>query len=48
MTAAQRWKVVHDSKGYLILSNTGSEKALDVNGGITANGQNVQQYTKRI
>ncbi len=36
MTAAQRWKVVHDSKGYLILSNTGSEKALDVNGGIAA------------
>ena len=48
MTAAQRWKVVHDSKGYLILSNTGSEKALDVNGGIAANGQNVQQYTKNM
>lgn len=48
MTAAQRWKVVHDAKGYLILSNTGSGKALDVNGGIAANGQNVQQYTKNM
>ena len=48
MTAAQRWKVVHDSKGYLILSNTGSGKVLDVNGGIAANGQNVQQYTKNM
>ncbi len=48
MTAAQRWQVTHDAKGYLILSNTGSGKVLDVSGGNATSGQNVQQYTKNM
>lgn len=46
MTAAQRWKVVHDEKGYVsFISGTSSEKKmLDVKYGNAANGANVQQY----
>ncbi|MBT1182273.1 RICIN domain-containing protein [Bifidobacterium sp. CP2] len=43
-TAAQRWKVVKDSKGYLMLINKASGKALDVAGGSAASGTNVQQF----
>ena len=43
-TNAQKWKVTHDSKGYLTFTNVGSGKVLDVNGAATANGTNIQQY----
>lgn len=43
-TNAQKWRVTHDSKGYLTLTNVGSGKVLDVNGAATANGTNIQQY----
>lgn len=43
-TNAQRWRVTHDSKGYVTLTNAGSGKLLDVNGASTADGANVQQY----
>lgn len=43
-TNAQRWRVTHDSKGYVTLTNVGSGKVLDVNGASTENGANVQQY----
>lgn len=43
-TNAQRWRVTHDSKGYVTLTNVGSGKVLDVNGASTADGANVQQY----
>ena len=44
-TEAQVWKVSHDSKGYVTITNTKSGKALDVWAGSTANGANIQQYT---
>lgn len=43
-TNAQRWRVTHDSKGYVTLTNVGSGKVLDVNGASTADGANGQQY----
>lgn len=43
-TNAQRWKVSHDAKGYVTLTNVGSGKVLDVAGGSTSNGTNIQQY----
>lgn len=43
-TNAQKWKVTHDSNGYLTLTNVGSGKVLDVNSAATANGTNIQQY----
>lgn len=43
-TNAQKWKVTHDSNGYVTLSSVNSGKVLDVNGGVSANGTNVQQY----
>lgn len=43
-TNAQRWKVSHDAKGYVTLTNVGSGKVLDVSGASTALGANVQQY----
>ncbi|WP_289068466.1 RICIN domain-containing protein [uncultured Bifidobacterium sp.] len=43
-TNAQRWRVTHDSKGYVTLTNVGSGKVLDVNGASTEDGANVQQY----
>ena len=43
-TNAQRWRVTHDSKGYVTLTNVGSGKVLDVNGASTEDGANAQQY----
>lgn len=43
-TNAQKWKVTHDSNGYVTLTSVNSGKMLDVNGGVSANGTNVQQY----
>lgn len=43
-TNAQKWKVMHDSNGYVTLTSVNSGKVLDVNGGVSANGTNVQQY----
>ena len=43
-TNAQKWKVAHDSNGYVTLTSVNSGKVLDVNGGVSANGTNVQQY----
>ena len=36
--------MTHDSNGYVTLTSVNSGKALDVNGGVSANGTNVQQY----
>lgn len=43
-TNAQKWKVTHDSNGYVTLTSVNSGKVLDVNGGVSTNGTNVQQY----
>lgn len=43
-TNAQKWKVTHDSNGYVTLTSVNSGKVLDVNGGVSASGTNVQQY----
>lgn len=43
-TNAQKWKVTHDSNGYVTLTSVNSGKVLDVNGGVSVNGTNVQQY----
>ena len=43
-TNAQKWKVTHDSNGYVTLTSVNSGKVLDVNGGVSASGINVQQY----
>lgn len=43
-TNAQKWKVTHDSNGYVTLTSVNSGKVLGVNGGVSANGTNVQQY----
>lgn len=43
-TNAQKWRVTHDSNGYVTLTSVNSGKVLDVNGGVSANGTNVQQY----
>lgn len=45
MTAAQQWRVTHDSEGYVTFTNVKSGKVLDVSGGKFKNGTNVQQYT---
>lgn len=44
-TNAQKWRVMHDANGYVILTSVNSGKVLDVYGGSDANGANVQQYT---
>lgn len=44
-TAAQKWKVTHDEKGYLTFINMGSGKALDVVNGLGNFGNNVALYT---
>ncbi len=36
--------MTHDSNGYVTLTSVNSGKVLDVNGGVSANGTNVQQY----
>lgn len=43
-TNAQKWKVTHDSNGYVTLTSVNSGKVLDVNGGVSASGTNLQQY----
>lgn len=43
-TNAQKWKVTHDSNGYVTLTSVNSGKVLDVSGGVSASGTNVQQY----
>lgn len=45
-TKAQVWRVSHDSKGYVIITNVNSGRVLDVKGGQATNGANVQQYTR--
>ena len=40
--STQRWKVTHDAKGYITLTNMRSGKVLDVTGGFS--GANAQQY----
>lgn len=44
MTNAQKWRVSHDSLGYVTLENVSSGKVLDVSGGSSLQGTNVQQY----
>ncbi|WP_411161113.1 RICIN domain-containing protein [Bifidobacterium pseudocatenulatum] len=36
--------MTHDSNGYVTLASVNSGKVLDVNGGSSSNGTNVQQY----
>ncbi|WP_204314837.1 glycosyl hydrolase 53 family protein [Bifidobacterium aerophilum] len=43
-TSAQKWKVTHDGKGYVTLTNVKSGKVLDVAGAGTGKGANIQQY----
>lgn len=40
--STQRWKVAHDTKGYITFTNVHSGKVLDVTGGYS--GANAQQY----
>ena len=44
-TNAQRWRVVHDKYGYVVLTSVNSGKVLDVNNANTSNDTNVQQFT---
>ena len=43
--ANQKWRVSHDSKGYVTLANVNSGKVLDVAGWSTKNGANALQYS---
>ena len=43
-TKAQKWKIAHDSSGYVTLTSVNSNKVLDVSGALMTNGTNVQQY----
>ena len=43
-TLAQRWKISHDSQGYVRIENAKSGKVLDVREGKSKNGTNIQQY----
>ena len=43
--ANQKWRVSHDSKGYVTLANVNSGKVLDVAGGSARNGANALQYS---
>ena len=43
-TDAQVWRVSHDSKGYVTITNAASGLALDVNGASTVPGARVQLY----
>lgn len=43
-TAAQAWKVSHDSKGYVTFINIGSGKVIDIKNGYSQNKQNISQY----
>jgi hypothetical protein len=42
--SAQKWRVTHDSKGYVILTNVHSGKRLDVKSSLAQNHGVVQQY----
>ena len=42
--SSQKWTISHDSKGYVTITNAGSNKVLDVFGGGTQNGTNIQQF----
>ena len=42
-SAAQKWRVSHDAQGYVILTNVGSGKVLDVYGASKAFGTKVTQ-----
>ena len=43
--ANQQWRVTHDPKGYVTLSNANSGKVLDVAGGSAKDGANALQYS---
>ena len=43
--ANQKWRVTHDSKGYVTLANVNSGKVLDVAGGSAKDGANALQYS---
>lgn len=43
-TSAQRWRVSHDAKGYVVLLNANSGKSLDIASGSSRPGARVQQY----
>lgn len=44
-TNAQKWRISHDSLGYVMFANVSSGKVLDVSGGSSEDGGTVQQYT---
>ena len=44
-TAAQQFKVSHDSQGYVTFKNVKSGRVLDLNGAIVKDAGNIQQYT---
>ncbi|HSC86474.1 MAG TPA: RICIN domain-containing protein, partial [Polyangiaceae bacterium] len=44
-SAFQQWKVVKDAAGYSELVNVGSGKCMDLTGGSTALGTNIQQWS---
>ena len=44
-TAAQQFKVSHDSQGYVTFTNVKSGRVLDLNGAIVIDAGNIQQYT---
>lgn len=44
-TAAQQFKVSHDSQGYVTFTNVKSGRVLDLNGAIVKVAGNIQQYT---
>ena len=43
-TAAQQFKVSHDSQGYVTFTNVKSGRVLDLNGAIVKDAGNIQQY----
>lgn len=45
-TVAQLFKITHDAKGYVTITNAKSGKVLDVYGGSTSSGANIQLYTR--
>lgn len=44
-TAAQQFKVSHDSQGYVTFTNVKSGRVLDLNGAIVKDAGNIHQYT---
>jgi N-acetylmuramoyl-L-alanine amidase len=44
-TAAQQFKVSHDSQGYVTFTNVKSGRVLDLNGAVVKDAGNIQQYT---